>query len=40
MIHFGKDKSETRLLVRMEKPPEGQAAAPQGSMTPQPAATP
>ena len=41
MIHFGKDKSETRLLVRMEKPPEGQGAAtPQGTMTPQPGATP
>lgn len=27
MVHFGKDKSETRLLVRMEKPKEGQAPA-------------
>ena len=25
MIHFGKDKSETRLLVRMEKPKDNQA---------------
>ena len=30
MIHFGKDKTETRLLVRMEKPKEGQAS-PQSS---------
>jgi len=27
MVHFGKDKSETRLLVRMEKPKDGQMTA-------------
>ena len=31
MIHFGKDKSETRLLVRMEQPKDGQTAAPGSS---------